>query len=116
MPLVRLSRRSFRFGAALPNGPLRRAGRPATKAKAYAAVVFPDGTAYTVPLDGNYAVREAQKQALQFNALAGAATPEATETGGDPADRLRKLQELRDAGLLTQDEYEAKRNEIINSI
>ena len=85
----------------------------ATKTKADAAVVFPDGTAHISPLDGNYAGREAQKQVLQFNALAGAATPAATETGDDPALRLRKLQELRDAGLLTQDEYEAKRTEII---
>jgi Short C-terminal domain len=62
-------------------------------------------------------VREAQKQVGQFNALAGvAAAPAATEAGSDPAVRLRKLQELRDAGLLTQDEYETKRSEIINSI
>ena len=33
----------------------------ATKTKADAAVVFPDGTVHTAPLDGNYAVREAQK-------------------------------------------------------
>ena len=38
-----------------------------------------------------------------------------TETGSDPATRLRK-QELQDAGLLTRDEYEMKRTEIINSI
>jgi hypothetical protein len=60
-------------------------------------------------------VREAQKQVGQFSVLAGAA-PAATETGSDPAARLRKLQELRDAGLLTQDEYETKRTEIIKSI
>ena len=88
----------------------------ATKAKADAAVVFPDGTVQTVPLDGNYQVREAQKQVVQFNALAGAAAPPATETGNNPAGRLQKLQELRDAGLVTQDEYEMKRAEIINSI
>jgi hypothetical protein len=88
----------------------------ATKTKADAAVVFPDGTAHITPLDGNYAVREAQKQVVRFNAMAGAATPAATETGTDPAARLRKLQELRDAGLLTQDEYETKRADIIDSI
>jgi hypothetical protein len=88
----------------------------ATKTKADAAVVFPDGTAHITSLDGNYAVREAQKQVVRFNALAGAATPTLTETGSDPAARLRKLQELRDADLLTQEEYEAKRTEIINSI
>ena len=88
----------------------------ATKTKADAAVVFPDGTVHTAPLDGNAAVREAQKQAVQFNALAGASDLPAPETGNDPAVRLRKLQELRDAGLLTQEEYESKRAKVIDSI
>jgi Short C-terminal domain len=89
----------------------------ATKTKADAAVVFLDGTVRMSALDGNYAVREAQKQVVQFNAMASAATPAAApETSSDPATRLRKLQELLDAGLLTQDEYEAKRTEVINSI
>jgi hypothetical protein len=62
-------------------------------------------------------VREAQVQVVQSSAPTGAAVaPALTETGSDPAVRLRKLQELRDAGLLTLDEYEAKRSEIINSI
>jgi hypothetical protein len=42
--------------------------------------------------------------------------PEPTETASDPALRLRKLQELSDAGLMTQDEYKTKRTEIIKSI
>ena len=88
----------------------------ATKTKADAAVAFPDGTVHMAPLDGNYAVREAQKQVVQFNALASATAPAATEVGSDPAVRLRKLQELRDAGLLTSEEYEAKRADIIKSI
>jgi hypothetical protein len=88
----------------------------ATKTKADAAVVMPDGAVHVAALDGNYAVREAQKQVVQFNALAAASAPAATETGTDPAVKLRKLQELRDAGLLSQEEYEAKRAEVINSI
>jgi len=88
----------------------------ATKTQADAAIVFPDGTVHLTSLDGNNAVREAQRQAVQFNALTAAAAPPSTETGVDPAVRLRKLQELRDAGLLTQDEYETKRAEVINSI
>jgi hypothetical protein len=88
----------------------------ATKTKADAAVVFPGGTVHITPLDGNYAVREAQKQVVQFNALAGAVAPAITEAASDPAVRLRKLQELLDTGLVTQEEYEAKRAEIINSI
>jgi hypothetical protein len=88
----------------------------ATKTKADAAVVFPDGTVHTVALDGNNAVREAQKQVVQFNALAGASAVAATETGGDAAAKLRKIQELRDAGVLTQEEYETKRARVIDSI
>lgn len=88
----------------------------ATKTKADAAVVFPDGTVHMSPLEGNYAVREAQKQVVQFNALAGVAAPVTAEPATDPATRLRKIQELLDAGLLTQEEYEKKRAEIINSI
>jgi hypothetical protein len=88
----------------------------ATKTKADAVVVFADGTVHTVALDGNNVVREAQKQAVQFNALAGASASPATEYGSDPAVKLRKLQELRDAALLTQQEYEVKRAEVINSI
>ena len=38
------------------------------------------------------------------------------QTDSDPAVRLRKLQELRDANLLTQEEYETKRAEIISSL
>lgn len=89
----------------------------ATKTQADAAVVFPDGTVHTIALDGNTAVRAAQKDVVQFNALAGvAARPETTPTDSDPATRLRQLQELRDADLLTQEEYEAKRTEIINTL
>jgi hypothetical protein len=89
----------------------------ATKTTADAAVVFPDGTAHIVPVDGNNQVREAQKQVVQFNALAGAvAVPASAETAIDPAVRLRKLRELLDTGLMDQEEYEAKRAEIINSI
>ena len=88
----------------------------ATKTKADAVVVFADGTVRTVALNGNNAVREGQKQAVQFNALAAASAPAGTETWSDPAAKLRKLQELRDSGLLTQEEYETKRAAVIDSI
>jgi len=35
---------------------------------------------------------------------------------GDPADRLRRLEELRDQGLIDESEYEAKRREILDSL
>jgi hypothetical protein len=43
----------------------------ATKTKARAAIVFSEGTVHTIGLDGNSAVRDAQLQAVKFNALAG---------------------------------------------
>jgi hypothetical protein len=88
----------------------------ATKTKADAVVVFTDGAVHSAALDGSNIVREAQKDAVRFNALAGASAPAAAEPDSDPAARLRKLQELRDADLLTPHEYETKRAEIINSI
>jgi hypothetical protein len=95
----------------------------ATKTVADAAVVFPDGTVHPRALNGNAEVREAQKQTVEFNARSGVPQPEATVSapaatgmGDDHAARLRKLQELRDAGLLSPEEYEAKRAEIIASI
>jgi hypothetical protein len=57
---------------------------------------------------------------VQFNAMAGASTtpaPVAVDAGdGDPASRLRKLQELLDAGLVSAEEFKEKRAAIINSI
>jgi Short C-terminal domain len=32
----------------------------------------------------------------------------------DPADKLRKLKEMRDSGLITEQEYESKKTEILN--
>ncbi len=42
----------------------------------------------------------------------------AQATGGsaDPAERLRKLKELFDTGLITKEEYEAKRGEILSQM
>lgn len=91
----------------------------ATKTQADAVVVFRDGTVHTAALDGNYAVRLAQREAAEFNALAMAADNLARQSAGsdgDPANRLRKLDELRTAGLLTEEEYAAKRAEIIDTL
>jgi membrane protease subunit (stomatin/prohibitin family) len=73
------------------------------------------GTVHTYGLNGNSEVREAQKQVVQFNALARSA-PETTKTDNDLTARLQKLQELREAGMLSQEEYDTKRAEIIASI
>jgi hypothetical protein len=51
-----------------------------------------------------------------FRRLERQDAPATTETGNDPAVKLQKLQELLNANLLTQEEYKAKRAEVINSI
>ncbi|HUY48896.1 MAG TPA: SHOCT domain-containing protein [Streptosporangiaceae bacterium] len=89
----------------------------ATKTVADAAVVFPDGTVHTRALNGSAEVREAQKQTVEFNSRSGGGSGvTATGPSDDPAARLQKLQELRDAGLLSQEEYDAKRADIIASL
>ncbi len=87
----------------------------ATKTKAAAFVIFADGTYHETPLDGNAAVREAQAEAIKFNLLAGTrATPAQQED--NVATTLRKLTSLHDEGLLTDEEFAAKRGEIIARI
>ena len=88
----------------------------ARKETADALITFPDGTMRTRSLDGGQAVRDARRQAVQFNAIAGTAFTQVGRISDDPAAVLRKLQELLDAGLLTQAEYEAKRAEVISAI
>jgi len=81
-----------------------------------AAAVSPDGTVHTHTLNNNAEGHERQKQAVQINALAATASPVAPKADNEQAGRLRKLQELQEAGLLNQGEYEDKRAEIISSI
>jgi hypothetical protein len=88
----------------------------ARKETADAMIVFADGTVHSVALDGSSAVRQARKECVQFNARASTATSVVPASHGDSASRLQKLQELRDSGLLSQQEYEAKRAEVIDSI
>jgi hypothetical protein len=88
----------------------------ARKETADAMIVFADGAVHSVALDGSTAVRQARKECVQFNAQAGSATSVVPAGNGDPAFKLQKLQELRDSGLLSQQEYDAKRAEVIDSI
>jgi len=81
-----------------------------------AAVVFPGGTVHVRALYGNIEIRKAQKQVARFNALADAAAPETAKMDPGHVVRLQNLQELREAGLLSREEYDAKRAEIIASL
>jgi len=87
-----------------------------TETVANAVIVFPSGTVHAHPLHGSGEIGAAQQQVMQFNTLAGTAAPEISTMNAGHAARLRELQELWEAGLLSQAEYEAKRAEIIASI
>jgi hypothetical protein len=87
----------------------------ATKTKATAFVIFADGTYHETPLNGNAAVRAAQAEAVKFNLLAGAPAPPAQQQE-DVAVVLRKLASLHDERLLTDEEFAAKRAEVIARI
>ena len=49
---------------------------------------------------------------------AGAADAKATQdaAASDPAERLKKLNQLKDAGLVTDAEFEAKKAEILSDL
>jgi hypothetical protein len=87
----------------------------ATKTKAVAFVIFADGKYHETALDGNAAVRAAQAEAVKFNLIAAIPTPPAQQQD-DVAAILRKLASLHDEGLLTDDEFAAKRAEVIARI
>ena len=92
------------------------AGALDAKTVADAAVVFPDGTVHVHALCDNSEVRAAQEQVAQFTALAGTAAPETATMDPGHVVKLQNLRALREAGLLSQEEYAAKRAEIIASL
>lgn len=87
----------------------------ATKTKAAAFVIFADGTYHETALNGNIAVRAAQAEAVKFNLMAGTPAAQAQEQD-DVAAILRKLASLHEEGLLTDEEFAAKRAEVIARI
>jgi hypothetical protein len=87
----------------------------ATKTKAAAFVIFTDGKYHETALNGNATVRAAQAEAIKFNLMAGTHTPPVQQRD-DVAAILRKLATLHDEGLLTDEEFAAKRAEAIARI
>jgi len=63
---------------------------------------------------------EARAFAVRINAASTAATSPPTATtqrpGDDAVDQIRRLGELRDAGLLTDEEFEAKKTELLQRL
>ena len=87
----------------------------ATKTKAAVFVIFADGKYHETALNGNAAVRGAQAEAVKFNLMAGRSTAPAQQED-DVAAILRKLASLHDEGLLTDEEFAAKRAQVIARI
>ena len=57
--------------------------------------------------------QEEQQQAYQEPAPAAAAPPPAAAPQEDPLEQLKKLGELRDAGVLTEAEFEVQKEKIL---
>jgi putative oligomerization/nucleic acid binding protein len=101
------------------------------KSIAIAVVVFPDGTLHQHRLDGARAVQQAEVAAISFNAMAqeavggslagareyltGAQAGDAAAPGSavSAADEIKKLAELHAAGILTDDEFAAKKKQLL---
>jgi len=97
--------------------------QPAADAFAAAASAAPGTTAPGLP-GGATAVGDAASTPLieallsgqGTDALGGLRAMSTTAQPADPGDRLAKLKELRDKGLLSDAEYEAQRQKIIDAI
>jgi membrane protease subunit (stomatin/prohibitin family) len=48
--------------------------------------------------------------------LADKAKADAEKAADDPAERLKKLNQLKDTGLINDDEFETKKQEILNDL
>jgi hypothetical protein len=101
-------------------GPLALAPGVLRKSKAVAFVICPNGKLHEKKLNGTAMIRAAQRDAMKFNTLAGpveAPAPVAPQSPPPtPRERLTEVTRLHDEGLLTDEEYQAKRAEIIRQL
>lgn len=76
-----------------------------------------DGWAIAVPVDPDQGAK-ARAFAARINAAASAARPadEPARSAVDIPDQIRKLGELRASGLLTGDEFEAKKSDLLERL
>lgn len=91
-------------------------GSTFVKNKVYIVVEWPDGK--SVLIDGSAKEeREARIMALEINANSGAVVAATgTQGSGDVLETLKKLGELRDSGVVTSEEFEAKKAELLARI
>ncbi len=94
--------------------PAHRDGRAGHQDPRHCLRDLPCGSYHERALDSNKAVGAAQSEALKFNLLASPpAAQQPQPAQEDTAATLRKLASLHDEGLLTDEEYAAKRAEVI---
>lgn len=64
---------------------------------------------------GRSGIRSKGKLTVTYQRVAEQATaPVASPEQSDPIDQIRKLAELRDAGILTTEEFEAKKADLLS--
>lgn len=76
------------------------------------------------PASGRFAVGEILERVREavergggsMTTPSGTTGPPGTSAGGDPAERLARLKALRDQGLITASDYEAKKAEILSRL
>jgi Short C-terminal domain len=83
---------------------------------AYATVDDEQGRASIVSMFGDAFGADASGVGQTAAAAAQAAPTAATAAAPDPLDQLKKLAELRDAGVLSDAEFEAKKSELLGSV
>ncbi len=83
--------------------PIRRRGRPVAR-----AAVVGGGAAYA---GKKYGEKKAKEEAEQAAPQGGA--PAEPDTERDTLEQLKKLGELRDSGVLTEEEFEAQKKQLL---
>ena len=86
---------------------IRRRGRPVAK-----AAVVGGGAAYA---GKKYGERKGKGEAEAEQTASQEAAPAQSGTGDDKLEQLKKLGELRDSGVLTAEEFEAQKKELLDS-
>jgi hypothetical protein len=97
----------------LLTGPLALGLRKKTDSRALYLII--EGPGWSLPLKLNPQT-EAQARAFAAEINAIAATSSSSNAAADPLSLLAKLAELRDQGIITADEFEAKKAELLGRL
>lgn len=91
-------------------------GSTFNKNKVYVVVEWPDGKSVLIEGNAKYE-REARLFSMEINNNSGVKTkPEGADDNSDVFESIRKLGELFESGVLTKDEFENKKSELLSRI